>query len=728
MPKDREHQVGAFKNENRHQSLPQNYAGISHVTTDEEKVVKELGKLLAAAQRRAVVIIAITISVSVALLFKISQRPPVYNGRFQLLVEPVTTSESRLQAIVTETEGNKFATYNGRDFGLDYATQIRVLKSPTVMEPIMQQIESRYPNVNSNEIRVVRPFEGSEGMRILEVSYAAYNPQQVKFVLEQVADGYLRYSRESRLTNLRNAIEFIDGQIPPLRERVNTIQQQVQQLRREYNFMDPDFQGRKIAEQLNFIENKRLENQAQIAELKSQYITMKQIYDQENYISILSQNAAAYSLIIRQLQETQNQIVASVVELEEEHPSLMTLREQERDLRLQARSESQVILQRVADQIKSIEERDLRFAQAQNVLEDEFTLLPDVYRQYQILQGELQVATSTLSQYLSKLDGLRIDAAQQELPWQLIAAPRQPQPSEGVTRKTKILMVIMSFLLGIGSAFLLEIINNVFHSPDDIEDDTRLPLLAVIPRSKYLKKLRQQAVKPRKKTLLSPSSTNFSQASLNGVATIDRELVHYDKMSPSLEAFRSLYTNIRLLSPENHIHSFVIGAAKPGEGKSTVAVQLAKTAATIGQRVLLVDADLRRPKIHEKLGLPNFHGLSEAISTDISLNEVIQRCPDNDNLFILTSGLIPQDPIKLLCSKKMYSLMEQFQDFFDLVIYDTPPMEGLADVSIIAAHTDGLALVVKLHKTDRSLVMKALERLKISGTPVLGLIANGAKR
>jgi capsular exopolysaccharide synthesis family protein len=155
---------------------------------------------------------------------------------------------------------------------------------------------------------------------------------------------------------------------------------------------------------------------------------------------------------------------------------------------------------------------------------------------------------------------------------------------------------------------------------------------------------------------------------------------------------------------------------------------LALTSAAIGQRVLLVDANLRNPKIHVKLGLPNLRGLSDTITTDLSLNDAIQRSPIEENLFVLTAGHVPLDPIKVLSSKKRQYLMEQFEAFFDLVIYDTPAIMNYADASIIAGHTDASAVVVSIEKTNRSLAVKALEEFQISGASVLGVVANQVKR
>lgn len=715
-------------NEVHPQSFPlQHSSKAAEQTSDEDQMVKELGKLLAAARRRAFVIFGVTVAVSAALLFRISKRPPIYSGTFQLLVEPVTTSESRLQALVTETEGNKFATINGRDFSLDYATQIRVLKSPKVMAPIMKNIKAKYSDVKPADIWIQRPFDENEGTRILAVGYSDGNPKKVRFILEQVAEGYLTYSRESRLTNLRQAIQFVEEQIPALRQRVDTLQEQLQKLREKYDLLNPDFQGKKLVEQSNFIETKRIQTEADLLEARSRYLTLKKLFDEGNMSAVLSQDLGAYAHLIKQIHEVQAETTAAAARLQEEHPNLKALREHQQNLRRQSIVEAQSLLEKVAGEFKALEKRQQHLVQAENAIAQRFQVLPAVTRQHDDLERELKVASETLNQYLSKLDGLRIDAAQQEVPWELIAPPGRPQPASAASRKTKILTVIVGLVLGIGTAFLLEILNNVFHSPEDIEDETGLPLLGAIPLSKELKKVPRKSNARRKKVLPVGVGSGSNSGTLPSlVSNYDIQTRSYD-VSPFLEAFRSFYTNIRLLSPERPLHSLVIGAATPGEGKSSVAVHLAQTAATIGQRVLLVDADLRNPKIHIKLGLPNMVGLSNAISTDLSLNEAIQKSPMDDNLFVLTAGQIPNHPVKLLSSKKMHSLMEQFQDFFDLVIYDTPPLIGLADASILAAQTDGLILVVKVDKTERSLVSKAVDRLHISGSFVLGIVANCVK-
>lgn len=147
----------------------------------------------------------------------------------------------------------------------------------------------------------------------------------------------------------------------------------------------------------------------------------------------------------------------------------------------------------------------------------------------------------------------------------------------------------------------------------------------------------------------------------------------------------------------------------------------------MGHRVLLVDANLRNPTIHSRVGLMNIQGLTDIIAQDLDWNNVIERSPLEDNLFVLSAGPTPPDSIRLLASRKMQDLMNDLQSTFDLVIYDTSPLVGFADANLLAVNTNGLVLVAGLGKLKRTMFQQALEELQVSGTPILGVIANKSK-
>lgn len=715
-------------------SLPSVYTG-GQEKTSEEQIAHEIAKLFAAARRRSGVVFAVAIACTIGLLYLGSKRPPTYQGKFQLLVEPVTIAENKLLTVITKTLGE---TNSKTDSGLDYESQIRVLQSPKLMSPIVEQIQKKYAEIDYKTIvaklKIERIMKESEGTRILEVSYSDQNANKVQFVLNQVAQGYLRYSVEDYQTNIRQGIKFIEDQIPALQRRVDTIQGQLQILRQKYKLSDPNNESKSLSDQALNIGNQKVDVQSRMAQKQSEYSSLKKLFDEGKVTAILSQDNAAYAVLIKQMYEVDNEVLVASNNYQESSEFMQELRGRQQSLKIRSRMEALSILEKLKAEIQALEARQQIITQAEISLNKRVTQFPTAARQYADLQRELEVSTVTLNQLVSKRDALRIDVAQQGLPWQLIAPPEIPRDKTGkpiktaTTKKTYILLAITGLVFGLAVGFLVEVLNNVFHTPEDVQDETKLPLLGVIPFTKELRKRSSLLEIATQKIASITEVANLTQRAIdNLMIATNRTTMRGYTASPLLEAFRYFYTNIRLLNPDKPIQSLVIGSATPGEGKSTVAIHLAQTAAAIGQRVLLVDADLRRPKIHKKLDLPNLRGLSEIISADIGLNEVIQRSHSEENLFVLTAGATPPDPIKHLSSEKMRHLMEQFQAFFDLVIYDTPPLLGLADANLLAAYTDGLVLVVGLAKTDRFMVLKALDGLNIAGSTVLGIVANGVK-
>ncbi|MDJ0530350.1 MAG: polysaccharide biosynthesis tyrosine autokinase, partial [Microcystis sp. M53600_WE12] len=347
-------------------------------------------------------------------------------------------------------------------------------------------------------------------------------------------------------------------------------------------------------------------------------------------------------------------------------------------------------------------------------------------RRYTDLQRELEIATTSLGRFLEEQQKLQLKVAQQVVPWQLISPPEveeefvSPKPVRNLA-----LGVIGGLLLGIGAAFLAERLDPVHHSADELKEDAKLPLLGAIPWNKDIDKIEkvntalpQLTVGDRKITI--PNSTPKSA----------NENPYYYNFSPFSEAFHTLNTNIRLLGSDSPLKSLVISSVSPGDGKTTMAINIAKAAARMGQKVLLVDADLRRPQIHLRLNLDNDHGLSNVLAEGLDWNEAVQSLPRHENLSILTAGPIPPDPTRLLSSQRMQEMISQLQQeqAFDLIIYDLPPIAAFADAKILAAMATGLILVTKLGKTDRFVLKNLLEDLRLSHISVLGLVANNVSR
>lgn len=708
-----------------------------------------LRQLLTVVRRRAIVIGGVAIAVTSAICFWTLSQIPKYESKFQLLVEPVT-EEGKLDKL-TQVPGASEAP----DSTLDYDTQIEVLRSPNLMAPIVEEIRKGDNNKNKNGYKDVDydslinsgqlTIRRLDQTKILEVRYRDTDPKKVQFVLHQVARGYLRYSLQERQVNLKKGIQFVDAQLPQLRDRVDKLQGQLQVFRQQNNLLDPESQSQQLSNRVSAIEQEQLDTQVKLREARSLFTTLSAqlgLSPTEAVATATLSEAPRYQQLLNQLQEVEAKIATELARFTENSPTVQALRNQQRNLLPLLQQESQKVLgaslaeagvttaspssirlqltQQLVDatnQIQVLQVRQNAIAQGERNLNQEVKQMPVIARQYTDFQRELTVATESLNRFLGVREGLQIEVAQKSLPWQIILKPKQPDlPISPNTERNIFLGAIAGLLLGMGAALLVERLDNVFHSPDELKERTKLPLLGVIPYQKQLKQM--TPVANLAEVIPSQDSTDNQR---------NRRKPQWYKASPFLESFRSLHTNIRFLGSDTPIHSIVISSATPADGKSTIAVHLAQAAAAMGQRVLLVDADLRRPQVHNILGLENHDGLSNVIATGLTAKQVIQRLPMWDHLYVLTAGQLPPDPTRLLSSKKMQYLMEQFHAVFDLVIYDTPPVLGLADGRLLAAHTDGVVMVAGLGRTDRSVLMQALDGMKISSAGVLGIVANGVK-
>ncbi len=705
---------------------------------DKDSDQLDLRQVVRILRRRYLVVLTVAISVATAIGYRALNRPPLYAGQFRLLVEPITAETK-----VAQNVGDVIST------GLDYNTQIEVLRSPTVTAPILEQIRIKYPDLTYDSLMSKLTINRLQDTKIIDIRYQDGDPKKVKEILDKIAQGYLNYSRLERQSDVLEGIKFVEDQLPQLRLKVDTLQARLQKFRQQYNFIEPEAQAQQISGQINGISQQRLEVQTKLNEVRLLYATLQNqlgLDPNQAIVAAALSEAPRYQKLLNQLQDVETKIATESVRFTSANPILQSLQETRAKLLPLIRQEAQLIIGNNLDtarvspdkltfqnsirlgltqqfveasnQLKVIEVRSKALEQAERNLIQQFKEMPIRAREYTDLQRELKVATESLTRFLSTRESLQIEAAQKAVPWQLIAAPEGAVPIAPDTYRNLALGVFAGLLLGVGAAWIVEMLDSVFHSADELKDKTGIPLLGVIPFNKGVKKLMGRH-----------ATASLPQAETSSIPVSFVEKLQRYNASPFLEAFRSLYTNIRLLGSDMPIRSLVISSATPAEGKTIVALNLAQAAAAMGKRVLLVDADLRRPQVHARLNLPNMRGLSNLIaSEDLDFNDVIQKSPQDDNLYILTAGQIPPDPTRLLSSEKMQNLMGELRSAFSLVIYDTPPLVGFADANLLAPPTDGLVLVVALGKTDRYPLMQALDGIRMSNTPFLGIVANGLKQ
>ncbi|NJO78890.1 MAG: polysaccharide biosynthesis tyrosine autokinase [Cyanobacteria bacterium RM1_2_2] len=702
--------------------------------------LRSLGRTI---QRQALLIAGIATVVAVAAFYQAMKIRPTYQGDFQLLVEPVTNAE-RATDPLTVTRSSGDAIPSDDVFSLDYSTQIEILQSPEMLDSIVQEVQTQYPEFTYEQLRgglsVARLIpEGSTETRIIKATYQHPDAALVQTVLKVTADRYLRYSLEERKTRFGEGIKFIDDQLPEAQQRVEGIQDEIQRLQQRYDLIDPDAQGGQLSDGINEIARLQLQTERELQEQRILYDNLSRqlaLSPQEAIAASALSEDPTYQSLQAQLTELDGLIAKEAVRFNDSSPVLVSLQERRDNIEnLLSQQAEKVIgqslpggstrpqvsafqnsvridligrLVEAGNMIQMLEVRKRQFAQDRRGFEQRIQQFPAVARQYADLIREQEIATQTLNRLQTQRETLRVEAAQTEVPWELISEPIIPRDAEGnpIPQPTKasrmvIVGVGLGLILGTLLALLLERYRNVFYTVEDMQEAIRLPLAGVIPFSRGAKQ-----------SLEFPSTFSAS-------GEIEDSRL---ETASFREAFSDLYANIRLAEPP--IHSLLVCSAEPGDGKTTVALYLAQTAAGTGQRVLLVDTNLRLPQIHTRLDLRNAKGLSDLLSSNLNPEELIQRSPLADNLFVLPAGSSMPGSARLLGSDQMKQLMEKFESLFDLIIYDTPHLFGLTDASFLTAQVDEVLMVVAASKTNRTAVERVLNKLTSLRIANISIIAN----
>ena len=702
-------------------------------------------EILAAVRRRAWIIIIVAIAVTGTMWTRafLNQPSPRYRSSFQLLVEPIA-GDDQFQRLSRDLGG-------GARTSIDYDTQIRVLKSQQVLRPVYEKLQGDYPELNYNSlVGNLTVFRDGE-TKILVVRYESTDPGLTEAVTKAVANRYIDYSEQQQQVGEQRVLELIADRLPDLKQRVESIQDEVQAFRQENGVVDPVQTANQLSGTINSLQQRQQATQIEIQEktsLRESLLEQLGLSLDEAMTTVALSEAPRYQDLLNQLKQVETEIALELGRFTEDSPDIQALKQQ-RDLILKLlREESSAVLgeerapEEVRDQVTSpnpirlsltqdlvnatnqirvLEVRDSALKEAETDVREKLAGMTDLAREYSGIQQRLNTAQETLRRFLNRREQLTIQAAQATLPWQTLEAPsgaRQlPQESN-----TLVFGLIAGLAAGAGAAYLAEKLDNKFHSPEDLKAATNLPMIGIIPYEKELQKMED---------LNATASTNGNLQSEAPSQENETALPPATKPTAAdfsfnfSEAFRSLHTNLSFMNPDFPTKSLVISSSIPGEGKSTVVVNLAQAAASVGKRVLLVDADLRMPQLHQRLEISNQYGLSSVISRRVTGEEAIQQSAVNNNLYVLTSGPLPPDPTSLLSSTTMKQLAQEWEESFDLVLYDTPPIGGLADARIIAPLTNGLVLVVGLGIVNRSMFKDVIDVLRLSKTKVLGTVGNG---
>ncbi|HEY3414957.1 MAG TPA: polysaccharide biosynthesis tyrosine autokinase [Armatimonadota bacterium] len=317
--------------------------------------------------------------------------------------------------------------------------------------------------------------------------------------------------------------------------------------------------------------------------------------------------------------------------------------------------------------------------------------LPEEQFRMAQLERNVQVAEKTYLALQDRYQSLRIAEESTLANAQIIEPARLPKGPISPKRKLNfILSVLVGLMLGVGIAALQEALDDTLRTSEDVERELALPMLGIVTR------------------IAEPG---------------DRSLVHAGTLSGVAEAFRMVRSNIKFMAVDKSLRTIMVTSAGKGEGKSTTAANLAIALAQDGRNVVLVDGDLRRPSVHKQFGVPNATGLTNAIVGGLPTGEVSLDV-GLENLRIVTAGPIPPNPAELLDSERFAKIVEELRAAYDIVVFDAPPVLGVADASVLGGRCDGVVLVVAAGEVEKKAARRTVQMLQQARAHILGVVLN----
>jgi len=674
----------------------------------------QLDRLRSVLKKHVLLIAGVTTLLASAAVAKSLTETSVYSAEFELLTPPETLETQIISTISPDTISNQPEAVG---VGSLDDTKLKILTSPRVLEPAVEELQRVYPDINYRALTNNLNLKPSKDGETLTVGFKNSDPKKVNAVLDIMSATFLRYSLEDRQNDIYRGIDFVDEQLPIVKDRVTQLEAELESLRQNSNLIDPLLQGEQLSQQMAKFTSEQLDLKVQLEQSEKLYDDLELSLDRSGELASTSAllQSDRYQSLLNQLLEVDSQLAEDLTLYLGDSPEIAVVEERRENLRPLLERESLRVQEQVSSYIRELRARDEALENSIATLDGRIQSLSTVARQYNSIQRDLDIAANNLSQFLTKREALRIDAAQRQTPWEVLTPHGSPRASSSSLQGNLVLGSLLGLLLGTGVAILLDRISNKIYTVRELKDAANLPLLGTIPYNHSIEE---------GYSLVLPKHQSADPA----LAFEKYDFKKEQSARPFLEAFRLLATNVNLNSLDGQLKSLAISSAIPSEGKSSVAYYLAHAYAALGKRTLLIDTDLRHPTLHKLCSVSNERGLSNYLAGEVLLNEALLRLPTDDDLFFLPAGPILSDPVKVLASKKIEDLQKQIYKTFDMVIFDTPPLLGFADAFMVIRNTQGLLLTSRLGHLNFSQLQSALDELYVAKIQTLGIVANASRQ
>jgi capsular exopolysaccharide synthesis family protein len=567
----------------------------------------------------------------------------------------------------------------------------------TVAAVANQQIES---DVQARAIDrllrglTVQPVKSS---RLVDVVYRSTDPATATMLANGVADAYIQQNFEIRFIASKEASDWLTSRLKDQREQVEGSELALQKYR-EQNA------GLSLDERQNVTAQKMADLNAAVTRAKTERIEKETLYNQlksvQNDRSALDSFPAILgNPFVQQLKANVAQFQREYSQLSEKlgdkHPDLVTAKTALTTAEAKLQAEVGRVVQSVKNEYLAAESQERSLVAALEDQKREALLLNRKSIEYGSLQREAQTGQEMFETLLQRAKEVGLSSELKNTNITVVdkaEVPRSPLPTE--RGRTMLIALMLGLTLAFGIAFSLEYLDNRLKTPDEIKYYLGVPALGMIPAVGG--KRGAHAATPLINT---PTDATFA------------------------EAIRALRTSVVFSCAGDGARTVVVTSPGPGEGKTLVSCNLAMALAQAGQRVLLIDADMRLPRVHQVYDQPAEPGLSNLIVGGVKASEVVRK-GGVDHLWILSAGRVPPNPAELLSSTRFRGFLDTVSSHFDWILIDSPPVLAVTDAMVVANIATGVVLVVGAEQTSRGSAQTALEQLRSAHARVLGAVLN----
>ncbi len=611
------------------------------------------------------------------------------------------------------------------------ATQIKLVQSDAVLRPVVQKYDLLKPAqpekpqdaeaarraanapVQLKRLKITRP----PNTYLLLISFTDPNPQLAADVANAIAQSYLQHTYNIRIRSSLSLSTFMEQQMEELKSKMERSSQALNQFERQLNVINPE-------EKTSILSARLLQLNTEYTNAQADRVRKESIWNSVKGGSLesvqVSGQAEQLALLTQALNQANQRFAEVKTTYGSTHPEYRKAASQVTELTRQFEMMRQNIGQRVeADYNQSLgRERMLHKTVADT--KSEFDHLNAGSFEYQRLKQEAEADKKLYEELVRKIKEAGINAGFQNNNIRIADTARPgSRPVFPKVQMNVLLAFFFSSLLAVGAAVLGDTLDNKVRDPEQTSRYLGTDVIGTLPAVKNF----------AQKLLLQTASTEAALVSTNGASGTPSEYNpkgKYRTLSGYNEAIRTLRNTILLGDFDGRLRSILVTSAGPGEGKSTTAVHLAVANAEQGKRTLIVDADLRRPSVHRKLGLTPQVGLSNILTDGIPWRETVMQLAEMPNLFIIPAGP-PSHRASDLIGPKMADLLDEVGKHYDFVIVDAPPFLGFAETLQMATAADGVLVMSRAGETKRRALAGALAMLGRLRANVIGVVLNEMK-